>query len=250
MSYINLFWDKQPLTKLENLSLLSYSNYCRDINIFTYDESIFKDYRRVFKVINANEIIPEQEKFYYSGNGDCPSNSVVGFSDIFRYKLLYDVGGWYSDFDVTCLNSFDIYDHEDTVLRPHYKYGAISNICKFKQGDAILKVLYDTTVSEIHNNNNNWCKPLEIFDKVIKDNKYQRFVVDKGIFGNDNFNESTHHLLNSSMRDVDISGMLAIHWCRSAITTGQWSSSQYYDTDNPAPGTLLSLLYTKYGLNV
>ena len=99
----------------------------------------------------------------------------------------------------------------------------------------------------MYNHNEKWDLPLEIFDNEITAHGYERFVV-KDYFGDDNFDKSIRPLLTDSVSKIDILNRYAIHWCRSAITTGKWSYSHLYDINNPHPGTYLSLLYNKYSL--
>lgn len=199
--------------------------------------------------MDANEIIPENEKFYYKGNGDCPVKSIVGFSDIFRYKLLYMVGGWYSDFDVTCLKSFRSIDTPSTIIRPHETFGAASNICKFKRGDSILLDLYETTLKEVNADNCKWTKPLDIFRYKITEYSYNQYIIDDILLGKDSMVTDIQPLLNNDFLNVDVTNRYAIHWCKSAIKSGNWCSSHYYNIDDPFPGTLLSYLYTKYSIS-
>jgi len=52
-------------------------------------------------VIDGNQIIPEHEAFTYkNGPG---SGSYSAFSNLFRYKLLAQKGGWWIDMDMVCL---------------------------------------------------------------------------------------------------------------------------------------------------
>lgn len=244
---VSLFWDNQPLSKLEHLTIASYSDHFDKINIFTYAPALFNAWKSSkVNIYDASEIIDESHKFYYNGHGDCPKQSVVGFSDIFRYQLLSVVGNWYSDFDVTCLKPFTFTD-SDTVIRSHYKYSGISNICKFKKDDDILKSLYTLTRYSVYKDNKEWDLPLRIFDETIKKYQYEKYIV-KDYLCDDNFNRCIKPLLIDSISKVDLSGRYAIHWCRSAITSGNWSTTHCYDVNNPYPGTYLNMLYSKYNL--
>jgi len=55
---------------------------------------------------DANEILHESRVFRYSSR-----DSVAGFANYFRYKLLLERGGWWVDTDVICLKPFD-FGHE------------------------------------------------------------------------------------------------------------------------------------------
>ena len=236
------------MSKLEQLTIATYLDHFDCINIFTYKPILFNNWKFNSKIhiYNASDIIPESEKFYYTGNGDCPTQSVVGFSDIFRYKMLYNIGDWYSDFDVACLKPYT-FTENDTVIRSHEKYTSISNICKFKKNDEVLIDLYNTTKNHVTENNAQWDTPLDIFNKTIHKYGYEKYIV-KEYLGTDNFNKTINPLIAGSIIDVDLTNTYAIHWCRSAITTGNWSSCHYYDTDNPFPGTVLNYLYSKYNI--
>jgi len=243
---ISLFWDKQPLSKLEHLCLKSYLRYFDTVSVFTYDVHLFKEISHSkLCVYDANDILPQADKFYYEGNGDCPDKSVVGFSDLFRYMLLYKVGGWYADFDTVCLKPFNF--NNEIIIRHHYKYNAIANICKFTKQNSVLHELYSITKTKVRANNANWCLPLEIFRDVISDSDYNKYII-KTVFNDDNMEKNIMPFLTKSIRDVDTSNLYAIHWCRSAIVTGAWSSGHYYDINTPLPGTYLSLLYSQYDI--
>jgi Glycosyltransferase sugar-binding region containing DXD motif len=51
---------------------------------------------------DAREILPESMVFLYPGRP-----SYAGFSNFFRYKLLFERGGWWVDTDAVCLRPFD-----------------------------------------------------------------------------------------------------------------------------------------------
>jgi mannosyltransferase OCH1-like enzyme len=72
---------------------------------------IILSYYHIKNVIvkNANKIIEKEKIFKYPnkiilGFGE---NSYVGFSELFRYKVLYELGGWWSDMDVVCLKPLE-----------------------------------------------------------------------------------------------------------------------------------------------
>ena len=160
--------------------------------------------------------------------------------------MIYNTGGWYSDFDVSCLKPYT-FTESDTVIRYDEQHASISNICKFNKGDNILLDLYESTKKAVTKHNTTWVTPLEIFNKKIYEYGYDKYIV-KDYLGNDNFTKFIKPLLTSSIIDINITGKYAIHWCRSALSTGNWSSGHYYDTANPFPGTILSLLYSKYSI--
>lgn len=247
MEEVSLFWDKTKLTNLEILCLKSYLNNNHRVNLFSYNKSLNVFKHKNLSLIDANEIIDEKYKFYYSGNGDCPFNSVVGFSDIFRYELLYKVGGWYSDMDVVNLKNLSVVSPYDVVIRPHVKYGAISNICKFPKNYEPLKALKEHTQKVVLKNNDDWSLPLKIFFDFVVQNKLDFYIVKKDLLGDDD-DKFIHHLLFDNFLDTrkSIEGMFCIHWCRSAFSSGNWNMKALYNFETPRNMTLLNYLYYKY----
>lgn len=247
MDSVSLFWDNTELSNLEITCLKSYLTNNHKVNLFTYkpDLNIFK--HKNLCVINANEIIEAKERFYYNGNGDCPKNSVVGFSDIFRYELLYKVGGWYSDMDVINLKNLSSISSYEIVLRPHEKFGAVSNICRFPKNYEPLKEIKKMTELAINKDNSVWTTPLKLFFDFVKKYGLDCYILKPELLGNDD-DKFTHHILFDSFLSTknSIKDMYCVHLCRSAFSTGNWSLKALYDFNNPKNMTLLHFFYYKY----
>lgn len=126
MSYkrevIQSLWIGDDLTLNEVLCIMSFIKNGHQFHLYTYGEIGNIPTECVIK--NGNEIIPEKEIFYYSS-----SQSVSGkkrptaFSNMFRYKLLYDKGGFWVDMDMVCLKAFIfpepyVFSSESTFGRP------------------------------------------------------------------------------------------------------------------------------------
>lgn len=247
MEVVNLFWDKNKLGKLESVCLLSYLENNHIINLFTYGSDITDIKHKNFNIINANEIIDEKEKFYYSGRGDCPNNSVVGFSDIFRYEVLYKVGGWYSDMDVTNFKNLVSVSSYDIVIRPHIKFGAVSNICRFPKNYEPLIELKQQTLNMINKENDNWVLPLKLFFDFVVNNKLDCYVLKPELLGDDN-DKFIHYLLFDSYVSTKTvtKDFYCIHWCKTAFSSGNWNARALYNFESPKTLTLLDFLYYKY----
>ena len=88
--------------------------------------------------------------FRYTGNGsDATGNgSIAGFSNYFRYKLLYDKGGYWVDTDTICLKKFDF--PEEYVFMSTNDNGIRTNVglIKAPAGSNILKYLFDVCMSK------------------------------------------------------------------------------------------------------
>lgn len=90
------FWYGSNLSPIEYLCLLSFVNYGVDFELYTYDKDLAVPHGVALR--NASEIYDRDKVFtYQDGPG---KGSVAAFADMFRYKLLYERGGWWVDMDV------------------------------------------------------------------------------------------------------------------------------------------------------
>lgn len=99
---IQSLWIGNSLSAMERLCICSYLKNGHEFHLYTY-ESI-KNIPSGTILKDANEIIPSKDIFFDSRNG------IASFSDWFRYKLLYDRGGWWVDMDSVCLHYFNVKD--------------------------------------------------------------------------------------------------------------------------------------------
>jgi hypothetical protein len=89
------FWHG-PLSSLEQLCLISFVRRGKDFDLYTYDDSLSVPDGVTLK--DASEIYPKEEIFTYQRGPR--KGSVAVFANFFRYKLLYEKGGWWVDTDV------------------------------------------------------------------------------------------------------------------------------------------------------
>ncbi|MDR0559651.1 MAG: hypothetical protein LBG92_05740 [Prevotellaceae bacterium] len=95
-------WVDGQLKKLQRLCIKSFIDNGHDFHLYTYNMDINAPAGTVVK--DAGAIIPEKNVFL-DGRG-----SLGAFSDWFRYRLLYETGGWWADVDMLCLKPFDFED--------------------------------------------------------------------------------------------------------------------------------------------
>lgn len=91
----HLFWAYGKLSKLEQLSVISFVKQGYEVNLWTYGDMPNAPKGAIVK--DAREILPESEVFLNQ------RGSYAGFSDLFRYAVLGSVGGLYADTDVIAL---------------------------------------------------------------------------------------------------------------------------------------------------
>lgn len=92
-------WIGPSLSSLERLSLQSFLAQGYIVRLFTYGP--VDNIPSGVEIRHGSEVLPSSEIFVYSqGFG---KGSPSAFSNMFRYRLLLDYGGWWTDLDVVCL---------------------------------------------------------------------------------------------------------------------------------------------------
>lgn len=135
-------------------------------NLWTYDA--IDNVPDGVVVRDANEVIPQSRVFRYSnrmkeGHG---KGSFAGFSDLFRYRLLFLHGGIYVDMDITCLKAFDF--DESYVFRFHHKFGCVGNILKAPQGSEVMDWCYREAIEKVNADNTDWSLPIRILHQGME----------------------------------------------------------------------------------
>jgi hypothetical protein len=118
---------------------------------------------------DAALIIPAEKVFNYSnkdqfGHG---KGSYAGFSDIFRYKLLYEKGGWWTDMDVVCLKKLDFF--EPYIFRTHHELKAVGNLLKCPSGSELMKRCFEKAIVQVTAENRDWNLPVCILNDTISE---------------------------------------------------------------------------------
>jgi hypothetical protein len=96
---IQSLWIGPRLSAMERLAIASFLRHGHEFHLYTYGEVAGVPAGTVIR--DGREILPEERIFYYREH-----HSVSGFSNFFRYKLLYERGGWWVDTDMVCLRPF------------------------------------------------------------------------------------------------------------------------------------------------
>ncbi len=148
---IHGLWIGNKLSNLELLTLHSFRYFGHDFYLWAYEKILTPLPPQVF-VKDANEIIPKEKVFKYKnfnqyGHG---KGSYAGFSDIFRYALLYKYGGWWVDMDVTCISSLNY--EEPYVFRKHHVFDTVGNIMKCPKNSKLMKLCYEEAIKTINEN--------------------------------------------------------------------------------------------------
>ncbi len=97
---IQMFWHGRPLSRIEQLSMVSFMRNGHAVELYVYEEPA--EVPQGVRARDAAEILPRSDLFLHKRR-----NSIGHFADWFRYELLLKRGGIWSDTDIVCLRPFD-----------------------------------------------------------------------------------------------------------------------------------------------
>lgn len=168
-------WIGATLSSMEVLTIKSFVSKGHQFYLWAYDNLILEEIDGL-TIKNAADIIPRKDVFSYKnknkfGHG---KGSFAGFSDIFRYKLLYEFGGWWVDMDVTCLKPFNF--AEEYVFRAHHELDVVGNVMKCPKGSSLMNSAYEEAMLEVNEQNTDWHKPIEILNKYVKQYQLEKYI--------------------------------------------------------------------------
>ncbi len=116
-------WIGNKLSPIEILCINSYLHNGHEFHLYTYEP--IKNIPEGATIIDAGQIIPHAEMREIISK--IKKHAFAIFSDIFRYKLLYELGGWWSDLDAICIKYYDI-DQEYVFMDEKIK-GRRDRVC-------------------------------------------------------------------------------------------------------------------------
>lgn len=97
-------WIGAELSAMEQLSIRSFLANGHEFHLYTYQD--VKGIPAGTIVRSGGEILPADQIFsYQKGYG---KGSYAAFSNGFRYKLLLERGGWWTDLDSVCMRPIDL----------------------------------------------------------------------------------------------------------------------------------------------
>ena len=100
MTVVSSLWIGSSLSTLERACITSFLRHGHEFDLYLYDP--IDGIPAGCRVLDAASILPRSRVFAHAaGEG---RGSVGGFSDMFRYELLWSRGGWWVDLDVFCLS--------------------------------------------------------------------------------------------------------------------------------------------------
>ena len=166
---VNGLWIGPKLPPMALLTIHSFLRHGAEFKLWTY-ESI-ENVPAGCVLEDANEVLPEDRVFSYTGGPG--EGSVAGFSDIFRAKLLYDKGGWWTDMDVTLMQDINTITEEDYLFRKHWNNVCVGNFMKVPAQSPVMRAYYDSVALSVNKNNKDWEKPIRLLGLNCLTSRFQ-----------------------------------------------------------------------------
>lgn len=147
LQVIQSLWIGTKLSEMERLCISSFLENGHEFHLYIYDD--VKNIPDGTTLKDANNIISSDKIFKYRG-----FDSYSGFSNIFRYKLLLERGGYWSDMDVICLKPF--FHNTEYIFaaeRPYYpiyknEINAASCLFKVPANSEIMNYCYQESIKK------------------------------------------------------------------------------------------------------
>ena len=225
---VNGLWIGSVLSKIELLTIQSFIDNGHEFHLWVY-EPIQTPLPVEVVIEDANEIIQASKIFRYKytnefGHG---KGSVSGFSDVFRYKLLYERGGWWTDMDMTCLKPLNI--ESPYFFRSHHELFLVGNIMKAPKGCDLMALCYKEANETIDENNTDWHKPIEILNKHVCELQLEKFVYSG--YSNEDIWEEVQQYAKGKVKIPD--KYIVLHWMNE-----EWRSRRMDKDDIRLSSTL------------
>lgn len=231
-------WIKGTLSPLELLTIYSFIDQGYTFHLWTYDSPHVYPSLPQLKVRDAREIIPEEKVFSYKysnqfGHG---KGSYAGFSDIFRYRLLYLFGGWWVDMDVTCLSKLEF--ESPYVFRRSKENNnfIVGNIMYVPPNSELMKICFEQASIQVTSDNTDWMLPINILNENIKKLGLHQYTYSFS-------NEDSWPVVSPLLCHQEVSkSWKAIHWMNEEFRRIGISKIDYL------PYSFLGHLYNRYQL--
>lgn len=220
---INALWIGSRLSPLELLTIHSFLDNGHKFRLWLYD-TLENDLPPGVETGDASTIIPASEVFSYKnqntfGHG---KGSYAGFSDIFRYKLLYEYGGWWVDMDITCLKSFDF--DKQYFFRSHHELKVVGNVMKCPKHSKVMQLCFEEAAASVNEHNTDWHKPIDILNKHIVGQHLEGYIY-KNVSNEDHWDITSRYLWN---KDVLPDNWYFVHWQNEEWRSKKVSKKDFY----------------------
>lgn len=134
---VQSLWVGSRLSTMEQLVIRSFLACGHPFHLFAYGP--LENVPEGTTLRDGREILPESDLFVYRKGAGKGSPSAV--SNFFRYKMLYERGGWWADMDMVCLRPLDFETpHVVGLERERDTEGSLHVNCAFMRAPAGSKI--------------------------------------------------------------------------------------------------------------
>ena len=182
---VQSLWVGNRLSRMEYYSIKSFLKLGFIFHLYTYEK--VKNVPKGTIIKDGNIIMRKNDIFSLK-------SSFLPFSDIWRYKLLYEKGGYWVDLDMIAIKLFDfkkpfLFSSERTIQEGAYKSNAKFNpnigILKAPPKSDFYKEAYEKCLLYNKNHENeDKLQYMKMLRKLIIKYKYQEYVEQPNVFCN------------------------------------------------------------------
>tara|TARA_R110002012_G_scaffold5445_1_gene24761 strand:+ start:412 stop:1236 length:825 start_codon:yes stop_codon:yes gene_type:complete len=253
---IQSLWYGSDLTLLEFSSIESFIRMGYEFHLYTYDT--VKNIPDNCRIMDANTIIPKSELFN-------EHNSILPFSDIWRFMLLYKKGGIWADLDCICLKKIDcmitadlIFASERTMKSGAYKSKlpmapSINFIYTRYANEEIFKDLYDIMIKRRGKMRND-CEGMRVIKDYLKKYPKPHTLLEPKIVNNINWWDVRELYYDKPFKtkygwepDAEPLGGRIVHLWRNKFRILQKTRTKNtLDINSPIPFSIYDTITEKY----
>jgi hypothetical protein len=238
MATFSSLWIGPALSPSEQLCIRSFLDHGHAFELYTYGS--VTDVPEGCAVLDANRILGEEHVFAYRrGKG---KGSYGAFANLFRYKLLFERGGWWVDTDVVCL-SRAIADAEVQLAREDEK--TVGNaILKFPAGHSCMEIACMRAMAAGHDVRWGETGPT-LMSKLAKSCSLEGFLVPTASFYPIHFSEFSSLIRPDQCERVErkVAGATFLH-----LWNEMFRRAQYNKHYGPPRGSYLARLFVRHEL--
>ena len=192
---VQSLWIGEKLSEMEIMCIESYIKNNCEFHLYVYNKNLVVPKNTI--KLDASLILSEKSIFSYSD----VKNGVSAFSNVFRYKLLYEKGGIWTDMDMICLKPYltdkkYVFSSELSNNKIHVNVGYI----KVPKKSRLMKLCYlNSLIKKKYNPKWGELGP-KLFKKVVEQLRLQKYIVNYKIFCPIHYTE-INKLFNLDIKD-------------------------------------------------
>jgi hypothetical protein len=235
---VKSLWIGGSLPRIQRLSIRSFLDQGHDYHLYAYEE--ISDVPRGTTVRDATVLLPRESIFCYQT--DFGKGSFSAFSNLFRYQLLLEQGGWWVDTDVVCLKPFDFDAPFVFASEEQQDRSVVASSCVIKSPAGAEFLDYCVKISESKNKAE--LKWSEIGPRLLGE-AVERFALHGHRVGHRVFNPVNWfdfaEVLAPGFEPSRLAGSHAVH-----LWNQMWRHHGVDPEAAPAPGSMYAYLLDRY----